>query len=100
MNSRVAGKVLAQPGALQGQNLRVTLKRAGITKWRLSKDCGISYRTIQYWEKGTSVPSKKFADKVAIYLGMTIPSDDGHADILKRLSAIEAQLGISEGRKT
>lgn len=85
---------IAAPWACSGPNFRSTLKRLGITKWRLAKDCGISYRTIQYWEKGQAVPSKKLADKVAGYLGLAVPADDGHVDILRRLSAIESKLGI------
>jgi len=94
MNSKPAKKTIASPRAFQGTNLRDCLKRAGITKYRLAKDCGISYRTIQYWEKGHSIPSKENWKKVQEYLGLTVPVDDGHADILARLQAIESKLKI------
>jgi hypothetical protein len=38
------------------------------------------------------------AEKLAAYLGLQNPVVDDHADILRRLTAIEAKLGI-EGTK-
>jgi len=56
--------------ALKGSNLKKLLKSKGITKWRLAKDCDISYRTIQYWEKGKTMPSDENFKKVIEYLGL------------------------------
>lgn len=88
--------------AIQGRNLILALKSRGITKWRMSKDLGISYRTIQYWEKGQTVPSDELFERVADYLGLgekgaasTAEGGERLNSIERRLAAIEKHLGIS-----
>jgi transcriptional regulator with XRE-family HTH domain len=82
---------------LSGRNLISELKRVGVSKYRLAKELGISYRSVQYWAKG-KIPSTPMAEKLAAYLGLQSPAKDNHADILRRLTAIEAKLGMEEGR--
>jgi transcriptional regulator with XRE-family HTH domain len=81
---------------LSGRNLISELKRVGVSKYRLAKDLGISYRSVQYWAKG-KVPSMPMAEKLAAYLGLQNPVVDDHADILRRLTAIEAKPGVKQG---
>jgi len=59
------------------------LKKAGITKYRLAKDLGISYRIVQYWAKGRR-PSSSMAERVAAYLGIQAEPD--------RISALEVRI--------
>ncbi len=89
-------KAVRPATAFSGPNLTKALKARGITKWRLAKDLGISYRIVQYWEKGKYAPSKANADRIADYLGMAreVATIDS---ILARLSALEAlhpELGL------
>ncbi len=65
-----AGKGDRLSTGFSGPNLTKALKERGITKWKLAKDLGISYRIVQYWEKGKYEPSQKNADRIADYLGM------------------------------
>jgi transcriptional regulator with XRE-family HTH domain len=81
--------------ALSGRNLDAVLKTAGISKYRLAKDLGISYRITQYWAKGRR-PSPPMAKRVAAYLGIQVAPIDDHADILARIGRIEHHLGIKE----
>ena len=81
--------------ALSGRNLDAVLKTAGISKYRLAKDLGISYRITQYWAKGKR-PSAAMADRVAAYLGIQVAPIDDHADILARLERLEKHFGIKE----
>lgn len=85
--------------AIVGKNLKIALKAKGITKWRLAKDLGISYRTIQYWEKNQTIPSDENAKKVAAYLGIDVQqAKKENLSIIEnhehRISAIEKRLGL------
>ncbi|MCJ7644190.1 MAG: helix-turn-helix domain-containing protein, partial [Candidatus Aminicenantes bacterium] len=80
---------------LSGRNLDAVLKTAGISKYRLAKDLGISYRITQYWAKGRR-PSPPMAERVAAYLGIQVTPVDDHAAILRRLERIEKRLRIKK----
>jgi ribosome-binding protein aMBF1 (putative translation factor) len=76
------------------------LKAKGISKYKLSKDTKINYRTIQYWGAGKCLPSDKNAELVAAYLGLNIEEskDDPEAKIKSleaRVQRIEKKLGIN-----
>ena len=60
-----------------------------ITKWKLAKDLGISYRIVQYWEKRKSEPSRKNADRIADYLGLAREVETQDA-ILARITSLES----------
>jgi transcriptional regulator with XRE-family HTH domain len=99
--SPIAKPLLSEKGlkfAIVGKNLKIVLKAKGITKWRLAKDLGISYRTIQYWEKNQTLPSDENAKKVAAYLGIDVQVKNGKLSIIEnhehRLQAIEKKLGL------
>ena len=55
---------------LSGKSLSKLLKERGITRYKLAKETGISYRTLQYWEEGRN-PSIILALKVGKYFGLT-----------------------------
>jgi len=82
--------------SLKGSSLKRLLKERGITKWRLAKDCDISYRTIQYWEKGKTVPSDENFKKVSEYLGL--PRHAVNNGSSGKFLAIEQRLNQHEER--
>lgn len=56
---------------LKGRHLENLLKRKAIKKYRLAKDCGITWRTVHNWIKGKVEPSDNNALLVGKYLGLT-----------------------------
>jgi len=85
---------------LFGANLTSLLKAKGISKYKLSKDTKINYRTIQYWGAGKCLPSDKNAELVAAYLSLNIePDEDDHETRIKSLEVrvlrLEKKAGIN-----
>ena len=56
-------------------DLRKLLKAKGITKWKLSKDTGITYRSIVNWQNQSCYPSDENTITVAQYLGLISPAE-------------------------
>ena len=56
-------------GQMRGKNLVQLIKSRGVSRYRIAKETGICYRTIQYWETGRT-PSIKMAIKLARYFGL------------------------------
>ena len=83
------GKSVRPATAFSGPNLTKALKAHGITKWKLAKDLGISYRIVQYWEKRKYEPSRKNADRIADYLGLAREVETQDA-ILARITSLES----------
>lgn len=54
---------------LRGSNLKKNISDLGISMWKVAKDCGMSYRTLQYWQKGAT-PGDEHAERVGEYLGL------------------------------
>jgi len=79
---------------LSGKSLKQLIAERRITRYRLAKDTGISYRTIQYWEDGR-MPSPALALKVGQYLGLTKEVDIAELRMqVDELSARIKRLGI------
>ena len=55
---------------LMGVNFTRLLKALKTNKYRVARDCGLSWRTLRNWEKGIQRPSLENAEKVAIHLGL------------------------------
>lgn len=70
-----------------GPNLKRVLKDAGVSKYRLAKDLGLSYRIVQYWAEGSHRPSEANVEKVRTYLGIEKPES-----VEARLSAVESAI--------
>lgn len=65
---------------LVGANLKRLLKAKRLTKYRVAKDCGITYRTIINWQAEKAMPSDEYAERVGKYLGLIKP---GEAEVLE-----------------
>jgi len=77
---------------LTGRNLTNLLKSKNITKWKVHRECGLSYRTIWNWEKNRQRPSDESAMIVGEYLGL-IPADELKKEELhRRLSELEIEI--------
>lgn len=81
---------------LYGANLKKLLKEKRITKWRLAKDTGITYRSILNWQNESNYPSDENTIMVAKYLGLITPDEtellaikNELYDLLDRIKRIE-----------
>jgi len=77
---------------LRGQNLRNLLKRKGVTKYRLAKDCGITYRTIFNWQEGNVKPSDEYTIRVAKYLNLIKISEAEKLELKKEIEALQKRI--------
>jgi|WetSurSiteA1Bulk_404760.scaffolds.fasta_scaffold00047_3 hypothetical protein len=74
---------------LCGRNLKKTLSAKGISKYRISKDCSISYRSLCYWQKGFWRPSDKNVLIIARYLGLISPDQKELFELSEKLKALQ-----------
>ena len=84
---------------LKGNNLNRLLKEKKVSKYKLSKDCNITYRTLLYWQKGNTTPSDELAKRVAEYLGMMKPRDGEIKELREQIKTLEGKLDrLSKGK--
>jgi transcriptional regulator with XRE-family HTH domain len=76
-------------GQIRGSNLARLIKERGISRYRVAKDTGICYRTIQYWEAGRT-PSMKMAVKLARYFGLMETAEK--AELLQMAKDLNARI--------
>lgn len=81
MDSTVLVLLKAQ---LKGSQLVNRLIELGLTKWRVHKDCDISYRTLVNWQNKSTIPSDELAIRVGKYLGLIDADEEMMLDIKKR----------------
>jgi len=77
---------------LMGPNFKRLLKSLSLTKWRVSKDCNITYRTLINWQAGKTTPSDELAKRVGKYLGLIGPEDAEIRDIEEQIIALKSRL--------
>ena len=65
---------------LQGSNFKKLLKNKKTNKYRIAKDCDVTYRTLCNWQAAKTKPSDELALIVARYLGLIKPKE---AEILE-----------------
>lgn len=68
---------------LMGSNLKNLLQIKKLTKWKVAKDCGLTYRTILNWTQNKTKPSIDNAIIVGRYLNLI------EVDEVKRQKEIE-----------
>lgn len=56
------------------KNLNRLMKERGLSRYRLSKDLGVSPQTACNWADGKSIPDTKSAMKLSEYFGVTVES--------------------------
>ena len=73
---------------LRGSNLKKIIADSGLTKYRIAKDCCISYQTLLNWLNGHQVPSDDNAITVGRYLGLIEATQAGKKKIKKEIDAL------------
>jgi len=76
---------------LQGSNFKKLLKKKNVTKYQISKDCNIAYRTLSYWQAGVN-PSDDLALKVGKYLGLITPDKHEILKVKQEMEKLQARL--------
>lgn len=77
---------------LMGPNFKRLLKELSLTKWRVSKDCNVTYRTLINWQGGMTTPSDELAKRVGKYLGLIKPDELEIKEIEEQIIALQSRL--------
>ena len=77
---------------LMGPNFKRLLKELSLTKWRVSKDCNITYRTLINWQVGKTTPSDELAKRVGKYLGLIKPDELEIKEIEEQIIILQSRL--------
>lgn len=77
---------------LRGSNLRKLISEKGLSKYRIAKDCGITYRTLLNWEQEKVEPSDDNAIVVGRYLGLIKPTEAEKLTLKKEIDELNAKL--------
>lgn len=78
--------------SLMGPNFKRLLKSLKTTKWRVSKDCNVTYRTLINWQGGKTTPSDELAKRVGKYLGLIKPDELEIREIEEQIMALKSRL--------
>lgn len=62
------------------QNYEKTIKRLGLTTYKVSKETGVSQSLISFWKKDISIPKRDKMQKIADYLGVSVDYLYGNED--------------------
>ena len=77
---------------LRGSNLKKLISEKGLSKYRVAKDCGITYRTLLNWQKEVVEPSDDNAIIVGRYLGLIKPTEVEKHELKKEIDELNAKL--------
>ncbi len=77
---------------LVGANFKSLLTTKKTNKWRVHRDCFISYQTLCNWQAGKTRPSDELAIRVAEYLGLIKPSDAKIEELKKKATELTLEL--------
>lgn len=77
---------------LQGSNFKLLLIEKKTKKYRIARDCGISYRTLCNWQSGKTVPKDELALRVARYLGLIEPKEADLQEIKRDQKKIQEKI--------
>ncbi|MEE9390568.1 MAG: helix-turn-helix transcriptional regulator [Candidatus Aminicenantaceae bacterium] len=77
---------------LMGPNFKRLLKSLSLTKWRVSKDCNITYRTLINWQAGKTTPSDELAIRVGKYLGIIGSKEQEIMEIKKQMKELQDRI--------
>ena len=77
---------------LMGPNFKRLLKSLKTTKWRVSKDCNVTYRTLINWQGGKTTPSDELAKRVGKYLGLIKPDELEIKELEEQIMDLKSRL--------
>lgn len=84
---------------LIGSNFKNLLISKRLKKYRIAKDCGITYRTLLNWQKGIVIPSDENAIIVGRYLGLIKPDKAERLRLKREIDELNERLQRLEGAK-
>lgn len=77
---------------LTGSNFKNLISEKGIPKYRIAKDCSLTYRTLLNWQKEIVVPSDDNAIIVGRYLGLIKITDEERHQLRKEINELNVKL--------
>ncbi len=77
---------------LVGVNFKSLLISKKTNKWRVHRDCFISYQTLCNWQAGRTRPSDELAIRVGEYLGLIKPSEAKIKELQKQAEDLTIEL--------
>jgi len=77
---------------ITGDNLKILLKKKGLSKWKTAKECRITYRTLLNWQKEITEPSDELALRVAERLGLIKLSDIKKHELKEDIKKLQDKL--------
>lgn len=77
---------------LYGLNFTRLMKSLKTNKYRIARDCGLSWRTLRYWETEAARPSDETALTVATYLGLITKKEISKSELDAQLKALARKI--------
>jgi len=77
---------------LMGINFTRLLKSLKTNKYRVARDCGLSWRTLRNWERGITKPSKENAEIVGKHLGLISDKESEKIELRKQMEELDKRL--------
>jgi len=77
---------------LMGVNFTRLLKSLKTNKYRIARDCGLSWRTLRNWERGIAKPSKENAEIVGKHLGLISDEENEKIKLRKKIEELDKRL--------
>ena len=76
---------------VSGEGLKELIKKSGYTKYRIAKECNVSYRSLLYWEAGR-IPSEKIALILGFYFGVISPDEKEVENLKVEMKELKAKI--------
>lgn len=77
---------------LRGVQFRKFIDAKGLSKYRIAKDCNITYRTLLNWEQKKAIPSDDNAIVVGRYLGLLKPDEATYLELKKEQEELRKKI--------
>jgi len=77
---------------LSGANFKRLLIKKNITKYRIHKDCKVSYQMLCNWQSEKAFPSDELAVRVAVYLGLMKADDKTKHELKKDIEKLRRRI--------
>lgn len=84
---------------VSGANLVNLLKKHKVSKYRLSKDLGVSYQAVMDWTKGRFRPTVSHAMRIGRYFGIIDPDKEAIETLRKKIRDLTAEIDRIENKK-
>jgi hypothetical protein len=82
---------------LQGASLVKLMEATGTNKYRISKQTGVSYKTLFNWQRERILPSDRLALLVGTFLGLLPPNAADILELKRQITDASDRLARFEG---